>query len=237
MARSRRSASGRADWVYRGTKFWLGGNLLQDEEDAESGTYYAPFTLNHADPGEPSTGATAQVLYDSAAYMGGRYGSEFRVASAEYQAFAINPEARPEGARGGALIHGVDVNIHLFNSTWSENQRIFMGMRIITCLQDRTTGRALLEPAYSMWQDVLGLNGQPATWANGRQNCWEDRLTIVRRSGDGGEYAMMYKKRVRFKRRLEEDEGLFLYLELHPSSNDIGLINPFCRTLVTDNRA
>lgn len=226
----------RADWVYRGGKYLLAGDIVNDEEERESGTYYAPFTLASSSSGVPSEGATAQVLYDSEEYMGSRYAPGQVPASGQWNNYAINAQARPDAVEGGPLIHAVDVNFHVFNSTWATGWVLYLGVRVIVAQQDPLTGLALLDPAYSMWQDVAGLTAQPATWANGRDNCWEDRITKVFRTSDGGQLAFYYKARPRFKRRLKADEGLFLYFETHPSSGDIGLINPFCRTLVTDTR-
>lgn len=227
----------RADWVYRGNKFLLGGDVSINEEEAQSGTYYAPFALPVATPGNPYVGATGQVLYDSGNYMGGRYGQDREPATGEPRLYGINPEARPDSPMNGPLIHGCDLHIHIYNSSWVGMSRLYLGLRIIVAEQDPESGQALLHAAYSMWQDVGGLNAQPAVWANGRQNCWEDRITRVFRSSDGEDLSLMYSRRVRFKRRLEANEGLFLYFETHPSGNAVGLINPFCRTLVSDTRA
>lgn len=236
MARSGRpSGKMQADWVYRGNKFLLSGDLSLEEEPNFSGTYYAPFTMLGAAPGVPSP--TGQVLYDSADYMGGRYGQDRDPASGEPRAYAIPPVARPDRTFGGALIHAVDLQMHLFLSAWASPQNLYLGWRIVVCEQDTETGQMLVHPQYSMWQDMGGLNAQPATWANGRQNCAEGRIIKTYGGNDGVSISIWYTRFLRFKRRLQANEGLFLYLELHPNSVAVGLINPFCRTLVTDARA
>lgn len=234
MARSGRpSGRAQADWVYRGNKFLLSGDLTVEEEENLSGTYYSPFQMVVG-----LAGRTAQVLYDSAAYMGGRYGQGRETASGLQMSYAIPPSARPDTPLGGALIHAVDmtVNFLLLGSTWVAGAKFYMGWRIICAEQDPETGQLLLHPSYSMWQDVGGLNAQPSTWANGRQNCAEGRIWRDFNNTNDTNINMVVSKFLRFKRRLAENEGLFLYLELHPNSV-ISAVFPWCRTLVTDTRA
>jgi len=85
-----------------------------------------------------------------------------------------------------------------------------------------------------MWQNFGGVQStEPATYANGRQNCWEARIFRTRKTTDVA-LDTVFNFRPRFKRRLDADEGLFLFMELHPNSLEANLINPWCRTLVTD---
>lgn len=222
-----------ADWVYRGMKFRLGGDLGDEEEATPSGTYYSPFNMTAGQGGQ-----TAQVLYDSAAYMGGRYGQGIDPASGDPMAYAINPQARPDTPLGGALIHGVDMTLNLWiNAGWVTTAHVYLGWRIVVAEQDPYTGQMLIHPLYSMWVDMAGLNAQPAVWANGRQNCAEGRLWRDFNQNADVQPNFVIERRLRFKRRLQEDEALFLYLELHPSSLGLTLVNPWCRTLVTDTRA
>lgn len=216
----------RADWVYRGDQYRL--DDPSSVEPAFSGSYYSPITLAVGS-------STAQVLYDSNDYIGSRYGG-VQVIGGANRRMSVGSEARPDRAMGGPLIHGVDVhaNVRVNDSAWTTNLTMYLAMRIVVAEQDPETGRMVADVNYSMWSNISGFqSGEPAVWANGRQNCWETRIVRSRRTTDVA-LDMFIDRRVRFKRRLDSQEGLFLYLETHTASVNLNLVNLWCRTLVTD---
>lgn len=228
-----RRSGPKADWVYRPNK-WSNVDL-GNEEAFQSGTYYTVMNVTTG-----AEGATAQVLYDSASSMGWRQSPDLDIASGQPQQFTISPSARPDSAMRGPLIHGCEIGVyvHVEPSVWSGNIFYYMGLRIIVARQDPDTGLALLEPGYSMWQNQVGdAMGEPAMFANGRENCWERRIFKNRKTNETAVDDFWHHRFLPFKRRLNAHEGLFLYMELHP--NGLGLtgnnyVSLWCRTLVTD---
>jgi len=231
----RRKSSGSADWVYRAGKYEDADPATQ--EPALSGTYYNPITL-----GVGPENATAQVLYDSAQYTSSRLAINFDDAIGGPARFVIGGEARPDQNRKGALIHGVEVGIymHIDATGWtSASSHLFLAARIVVARQDPDTGQALMDPSYEMWGNFTGWQSdEPSVYANGRQNCWETRFFKTRQTADTAVNAFIHRPFVKVRRRLEEHEGLFLYLELHSNSAALtgtSFLNLWCRTLVTDN--
>lgn len=238
MARGRRRGSGRmrADWVYRSDAYRF-DDPTEDTPDA-NGTYYTPFNI-----GAGQSNATAQVLYDSAMFVGGRFAYTQDAASGDLIRAAIGPEARPDSDFRGPLIHGCDIGIyyHIERSSWSVvgNSHLFFGARIVVARQDAATGQMTVDPTYSMWSNTTGEQpAEPSIHANGRQNCWEHRHYHSAKNSDDASYIdRQINFRPRFKRRLEAFEALFLYIELHPNSTALegaNFMNLWCRTLVTD---
>jgi len=236
MRRHHGSRHGKADWVYRGNKY----NISEDAsevESPESGTYYAPINLAVG-----SDGATAQVLYDSSDYIGGRYGIARSVSSGADIAFGVGAGARPDSHVKGPLIHGCEIGVyvHVGPSAWTGTVFYYLALRVIVARQDPITGQAILDPGYAMWQDYTGagLTTQPSEYANGRENCWERRIFKSRRTTDVEVDDFYHHSFVRARRRLASHEGLFLYMELHPAGLGLSgsnFINLWCRTLVTDH--
>jgi len=219
----RRSASGqRADWVYRPQR-WLQSDYSSGEANP-SGTYDCAISMSSG-----SANATAQVLYDSDNTV--RSYGVIDPATATWM--DLDAAARPQGADSGALIHGVDVDFHFRPSTWALGSSIRLGWRVVVADQDADTGQAQLDVSYSMWDNILGVaTGEPARFANGRQNCGEGRYV---RSFDSNAQIFDVKRYIRCKRRLQAQEGLFLYIETTSDSVNLSYINLFCRTLVTDS--
>lgn len=222
MARMRRRSGGPvADWVYRGNRF-----LQSDYSAGEanpSGTYGSVFTLNSG-----AANVTAQVLYDSDATM--RTYGVIDPATATWM--DIDAAARPQGSDRGALIHGVDVHFNYRPATWAIGSILMVGWRIIIATQDPDSGQAQIDTAYSMFTNVTGdAAGTITRFANGRQNCAEGRR--IDAFSDNGQYFTV-RRYCKFKRRLQADEGLFLFLEGSTQSVNIGQLNTYCRTLVTD---
>jgi len=223
----------RADWVYRGFKYGLADPTLQ--EPFLSGTYYNPVSLAVG-----TAGANAQVLYDSRRYTNNHPVQAFDVAGNEAR-FNVASPARPDEQHRGALILGVDVlvNFHYTETTWTATSTCYAGLRIIVAPQDPEDGVALLPPNYSMWAQGPSEAHTLAHFANGRQNCWEHRMFKSGKTDENG-MDLQVRQRVRFKRRLEQEEGLFLLTELHANSSPItgsgNFVNYWCRTLVSDTR-
>lgn len=230
MARShRRSGSARADWVYRGYKFMLDEQGTQ--ETLLSGTYYNPISMAAGDQ-------TGQVLYDSTNYINSRRASDLDSVSGSPVWMAVPAPARPDQVGRGPLIHGVELGIYgrVEDAFWSGNAVCYLGWRIVVAPQDPTTGRMFIDPGYSMWQNFTGFEtGEPVFWANGRSNCAEGRFFRTRKTTDVRMEFFIHRPFIRFKRRLNADEGLYLYLEVHPNSTGISPVNLWCRTLVTDD--
>lgn len=235
----------RADWVYRSRKYFLDDNPFEDEnenvgvvhnEQSFSGSYYNPINVA---PG--SENATAQVLYDSTAYTGSRIALDLEETGGNPYRMNIGAEARPDMNKRGALIHGCEIGVymHAENTTWTNVAFVALGLRIIVAPQD-WDGRAQLDPGYAMWQPFStgGQPFEPSVYANGRGNCWEQRFFRIRKTDDTSYDGFIHHRFVRFKRRLEQNEGLFLYIELHPNSVSFmgnNFLNLWCRTLVTDH--
>jgi len=233
----------KVDWVYRARKYTLaeewdtGTPDPQNNETVMSGTYYNPINLSAG-----SEGATAQVLYDSKEYINQKLAVDLNPLTGLPARFVVGPEARPDDHSRGALIHGCEIGIYMFiqGSSWVTTGAVHLGWRIIVARQDRADGRALLDPGYGMWQPSGGggdETSEPAVFANGRLNCYEERFFRPRRSDDTQMNYMIHRRFIPFKRRLDPSEGLFLYLELHPNSNAFtsnNFVNLWCRTLVTD---
>lgn len=227
MARSRRRPA--SDWVYRGWLWELEDPTAQ--ESFLSGTYYNPITVAAGQPG-----ATALVLVDShnrsqQRLMSGPDGAGVPIK------LSLGAPSQPDQPARGVLIRGCDLHVHLFQaaSSWFGTANVHIGLRIVVADQDAETGAMLQHPDYSMWENVGGLQESgPDYFANGRQNCWEERFHYVPRTGSDNANALAtaIKRKIRFKRRLDDTEGLFLWIELHPSSLNLDLVNPFCRTLV-----
>jgi len=239
--RGRRRSGSNLDWVYRSDRYVVGANEQGDEEipldvleQVSSGTYGTVITA------VVNSERLALVLVDSQrnmrdAALGSQVG-QFGTSSL----VLTNPAANPDTAKDGPGIHGVDVEVYMYGTVgqWSGQAAYYTGMRIIIAEQDPFSGRAMLHTNYEMWALSQGgldtLNSNPAEYANGRQNCWEHRHYHDRRddaSNTAG--ASVYRARPRFRRRLNYEEGLFLYLENHPNSVDLEFIQVFCRTLVS----
>jgi len=223
VARSaRRRSGGKADYVYRGVRWRL--DDYTTPESGNSGTYGTGIAQS-AGQGN----STAQVLYDSDLL----FHNIGAIDSATAAWLTMDNAARPEGTDKGALIHGVDLSLRFTPSSWALGNNFEWGWRIIVADQDRDTGQAQVDVDYGMWTNIGGLaTTSPGNFANGRQNCAEGR--VFRRFSDGDAGVVYMRKFVRFKRRLQPQEGLFLYLEGSPFSVNAGLIYMFCRTLVTD---
>lgn len=228
MRRGRTSA----DWVYRGFLFELEDPTQQ--EPFLSGTYYNPMSLVSG-----QAGAAALVLVDSHNYAQSRFGQASDGAGTPLQ-YKIAAPAFPDEQGVGPLIHAVDFNCHLYQSTasWYGASRLHIGFRIIVAKQDQETGAAMMHPQYSMWTNNIGnQSGDPSYFANGRQNCWEMRRSYTPRTvaTNANPLATWMKAFVRFKRRLAIDEGLFLWVEAHDDTtpSTIDLLNPWCRTLIS----
>lgn len=220
-ARGRRSGKS-ADWVYRGTR-WLLADASTPEPN-NSGTYGTGIAQSSA-----QANATAQVLYDSDRLFH-NIGS-IDAASAGW--LTTDAAARPQGSDKGALIHGVEVDIRITPSSWALGNRLEWGFRVIVADQDPDFGVAQVDVDYGMWTNIGGLaTTSPGNFANGRQNCAEFRVFSA--FGDNGDGSIHVRRYLRFKRRLQFQEGLFLYSEGSPFSVNAGLIYMFCRTLVTD---
>lgn len=233
----------KADWVYRPRKYFLddyaassaGGTVgpLTVEDNGFSGTYYNLINLSSG-----AANATAQVLYDSSRYTSGRVGMDIGQDTQPHR-YLVPSEARPDMNRRGALIHGCEIGVYVHvGSQWLSASHIFLGLRIIVATQDYD-GRAQLDPGYNMFQASSGGEMfEPAVFANGRSNCWEQRFFRTRKTEDTELDLFIHHRFIPFKRRLEWDEGLFLYIEGHPNSLSLegnDFINLWCRTLVTDH--
>lgn len=219
MARSaRRRSAGRADWVYRGNRWSLTDQTV--EETASSGTYGPAIAL-------PVNTLTGQVLYDSDAVMrytsvdqGGRY-------------FNVDASARTPGTSKGALIHGVEVNLCYRPTTWALGSLVWLCARIVVADQNAEDGRAELDVDYDLWTNVGGVATTTiGRFANGRQNCHERRW-FEQFQENSTRFDIRYY--ARFKRRLQPQEGLFLLLQTHPLSVNLTSMSMYCRTLVTDD--
>ncbi|MDG0902519.1 hypothetical protein P6U18_21430 [Pseudomonas sp. L01] len=222
MARSaRRRSGGRADWVYRGDRYFITDTGSQEANP--SGTYGTVITLNSGPANQ-----TAQVLYDSDRTAARIAGND----TATDVPWIIPQASRPDGVGGGALIHAVELFIRYSASTWALGSEINFGWRIIVADQDAELGVAQLDAGYSMWQNVLGgAFTQEAVHANGRQNCAEGRKCNA--FSDNGNMFTIHKM-VKFKRRLQTQEGLFLFMETAAGSQNLNRLDLYCRTLVTD---
>lgn len=230
MARARRRARLASDWVYRGFLWDLVNPT--DQEPFLSGTYYSPIQIAAG-----QAGATALVLVDSHARKEARV-VQGQDASGVDLRFAVGAPATPQQPSRGPLIRGVDMHCHLFqaNTGWFGTAEIHLGLRIVVAVQDPETGAMLQHPDYGMWTNVGGTQATGIDYfADGRQNCWEERFHYAPRIGTSTNTVPLVtaiKRKIRFRRRLDDNEGLFLWCELHPSSLNLQLFNPFCRTLV-----
>jgi len=224
--RRRKPAS---DWVYRG---WLWE--LDDPTSQEvflSGSYYNPIQVAAGQPG-----ATALVLVDSHNRAQQRLMSGPDGAGTPIK-YSLGAPSQPDRPARGPLVRGCDLHLHLYHTSgWFGNAQMHLGVRIIVADQDAETGAMLQHPDYSMWANIGGLQESgPDYFANGRQNCWEERWHFMAPQPSSTTtipLSIGLKRRPRFKRRLDDTEGLFLWVELHQNSQNLGLFNPFCRTLI-----
>jgi len=228
------------DWVYRHDRFYAvtgvessDGISVDQEEFVQSGTYGTALGTVTNDE------RLALVLVDSARNArDAALASAVTPASGTVELNFINPAASPDKSERGYLIHGVDVHVYMFQdtSTWSSTAHNYMACRVIIAEQDPFTGQALLHTNYHMWTEVAGidsLTSNVAEYANGRQNCWETRVYNDRNQTNEQVSTTVIRARPRFKRRLNYEEGLFLYLEPHPNNTSIDVLNTWCRTLVS----
>lgn len=204
------------------------------QEPFLSGTYYNPVQITAG-----YEGANALVLVDSHEYSSARHALDYNAAGTLIR-YVLGTPATPESPAKGVLVKAVDVNCHIYQpgTAWFGTAILHLGMRIVVAAQDPETGAMLQQPFYSMWENAGGDQATgPDMWANGRQNCWEFRKSYIPMSAGNANtpaLATWVRARARFRRRLEANEALFLWVELHPSSNPgtLNLFNPFCRTLV-----
>lgn len=210
-----------ADWVYRGNQ-WSVVDTGQTEPTV-SGTYGVSMAL-------PGGATTAQVLYDSDNYFAHVVGP---VNPATTERYAIGSWGRPEGSDRGALIHGVEVRLAYNISGWAIGSRMDFGCRVIVADQNAMLGLAEIDTFYAMWQNIAGdATTEVSRYANGRQNCGELRRSHSFNNSANDIFEI--RKFFRFKRRLQSQEALFLYMETSPTSSSIARLDMHCRTLVTD---
>lgn len=216
MARGRRRARTPLDWVYRGREYNIETGVVMA---VATGTYMSGQLA--VSTGEAN--ALTQVLVDSHNYMTRPGG---------WDAAAGVTKITPNAARQqveSLLIRGVDVWIGWSPSSWAIGNEAQAGWRVIIAEQDMASGAAILDAQYSMFGVPTGTpNDDVASFANGRQMVAEGYM--YRTFGDNGA-GWPQARRVRTRRRLEANEGLFLYLEAANSSVNMRTYLR-CRSLV-----
>jgi len=209
----------RADWVYRddGLGLSTGGTTIFAQDNLGS---YSPEQAVCT-----SEQSIAFVLYDSHNYMramthGGLGAS----------AGALGAAARATGRRPSCRwVRGLIV---VDTSGWSVNDELVLGLRIGVFQQDAADGFIEVDPAYTMFAEIVA--GEPPTmFANQqRANQWERRF--YRRYGDqstAGLWTIPISTRVRA--RLSDDECLAIYAQVDDGSVN-AYITPWLSTLVSD---
>lgn len=216
MARGRRRGRTPLDWVYRGREYNLETGVVMATATGTYSSIQLGISVGEAN-------ALTQVLVDSHNYMTRPGGWDAAAGVTK-----ITPNAARQQVESLA-IRGVDVRIAWQPSAWAVNNVAWCAWRVIIAEQDMATGAAILDAQYSMFGAPTGVpNDDIVSFANGRQNVAEGYL--YRGFGDNGA-AWQQQRMVRTKRRLEANEGLFLYLEADQSSVNMRAYLR-CRTLV-----
>jgi len=192
MARSRRRTGGRRrrfvrkDWVY-----------------TEGGYLAGVFSQ-----GTGPVNALAQpLLWASGAERIITIGNENVVPGVvDYTRGFAKPEPRPQ------VVYAVEGTIHMNPSGWALGNEFLWGWRLMIYKMDAITGQIEVDADYSMWENAPAPFVHFAYFRNSSDVLAEGR--IMRTFSDsGGNFQTRVRWSSTMGRRLEEDEGLYLWLE------------------------
>jgi len=218
-AKRRTMKKRKADWVYRGLEY--------DEVGLATGTQvasYCPRQVAYSLAPGP-LGEVSWVLYDSANYR-----HNIVNANAVSGGITLPNAARPEGRRPVML--AVEGHAFVTPTTWALGSRLFLGMRLVICEQDYTSGGLALPTDYNIMEPVaLTGNADIATYANGWGNL---RTRFFLQSFDSNDVEWLVH--MKWQGRVSLPPHLCLAMFCQSDANSVNCrMTPKFRTLVEED--